>query len=221
MKHVFPLLTKAGKCVIIYSAHCVLDGGVVLEEKEQMLISDEMSLRIVETAEKIAISSGAEKVTVRKILQALEITNRVFYNRFHNIEEVLKIVYENMVLKIRESITAKFSPDGDFFEQVIEIVANTLVMSYDIKMNFNYYIFENDSVSRGNYEWWKAEIKRLIEFGKARGYIKDVNTEAMSYAIWCFIRGYNADALGRKLPKEEAVENFKYCFGVLLDGMKA
>ncbi|MBQ9745455.1 MAG: TetR/AcrR family transcriptional regulator [Clostridia bacterium] len=192
-----------------------------MEEKEQMLISDEMSLRIVETAEKIAISSGAEKVTVRKILQALEITNRVFYNRFHNIEEVLKIVYENMVLKIRESITAKFSPDGDFFEQVIEIVANTLVMSYDIKMNFNYYIFENDSVSRGNYEWWKAEIKRLIEFGKARGYIKDVNTEAMSYAIWCFIRGYNADALGRKLPKEEAVENFKYCFGVLLDGMKA
>ena len=42
----------------------------------------------------------------------------------------------------------------------------------------------------------------------------------MSYAIWCFIRGYNADALGRKLPRETAVRNFRYSFGVLLDGMR-
>lgn len=192
-----------------------------MQEKNQELIRDEMSEKIIEAAENIAMTSGAEKATVRKILQTLGITNRVFYNRFHNIEEVLNIVYENMTLKMRESITARFAPEGDFFEQVIEIVANTLVMSYDIKMNFNYYIFENDSVSESNYEWWKSEIKRLIEFGKAKGHIKDINTEAMSYAIWCFIRGYNADALGRRLPKEEAAANFRYCFGILLDGMKA
>ena len=43
----------------------------------------------------------------------------------------------------------------------------------------------------------------------------------MSYAIWCYIRGYNADAVGRKLPLDIAVKNFKYAFGILLDGMKA
>ncbi len=191
-----------------------------METKDNTMICDEMTRQIIDVAEKLAVSEGAYSVTVRKILEELGITNRVFYNRFHNIAEVLDVVYENMVHKIREGITAKFSPEEDFFEQVTDIVAETLVMSYEIKMNFNYYVFENDSVSNENYEWWKAQIKGIIEFGISRGHLRELDTEKMSYAIWCFIRGYNADALGRKIPREEAVGNFKYCFGVLLDGMK-
>lgn len=191
-----------------------------MKEKEQVLIQDEMSDRIIDTARQIAITQGTEDINVRRILQTLGITNRVFYNRFRNIDEVLKIVYLDTVLKMRESIAEDFDPEGDFFQQVTDIVAKTLVMSYDVKMNLNYYVFENDSISCQNYEWWKSEIARLIEFGKAKGVLKDVETEKMSYAVWCFIRGYNADALGRKLPKEQAVEDFKYSFGILLDGMK-
>ena len=56
------------------------------------LISDEMSRRIIAAAEQIARTSGAESVTVRSILRALGISNRVFYNRFHNAAEVLDIV---------------------------------------------------------------------------------------------------------------------------------
>ena len=191
-----------------------------MEAKNQELIRDEMSEVIIETAERIALSEGAEKVNVRKILQSLGITNRVFYNRFHNIDEVLNIVYKNIALKMRSGVVLEFDPNGDFFTQIIDIVANTLVLSYEIKMNFNYYIFENDSISNQNYEWWKGEIKKVIEFGKSKGYIKNIDSDIMSYAIWCFIRGYNADALGRKLPMEDAVSNFKYSFGILLDGMK-
>lgn len=188
---------------------------------EQKLISDEMSEEIIQAAEKLAIKDGAEKVTVRSVLNALGITNRVFYNRFHNIDDVLNIVYERMILKIRESISEDFDPEGDFYSQVINIVTNTLVMSYDIKMNFNNYVFRNDSVSHRNFEWWKSEITKLIEIGKNVGWLGDIDTEIMSYGIWCFIRGYNADALGRGIPKDEAVSNFRYCFGVLLDGMRA
>ena len=43
----------------------------------------------------------------------------------------------------------------------------------------------------------------------------------MSYAIWCFCRGYNADAVGRHLPMDLAVQNFRYSFSILLDGMRA
>ena len=185
------------------------------------LINDEMSSLIIAAAEKLALNMGADNVNVRAVLRELNITNRVFYNRFHNIDEVLGIVYQNTVLKMRESIIAKFDPDGDFFSQVIEIVANTLVMSYENKMNFYQYIFENDSVSVVNYNWWKSEIKKIIEFGKSRGHLRDVDSDAMSYAVWCFIRGYNADALGRKLPRDEALRTFRYSFGVLLDGMRA
>ena len=194
---------------------------VIMDKLQNELIHDEMSETIIDTAEALASVSGAHIVTVRKILQTLGITNRVFYNRFHNIDEVLEIVYERTVMKIRESIVSRFDPEGDFFDQVIDIVTNTLVMSYENKMNLNQYVFESDSESNENYTWWKNEIKNLIEFAIGRGYIKPLDTEAMSYAIWCFIRGYNADALGRGIPKDDAVKNFRYSFAILLNGMRA
>ena len=195
--------------------------GDFMNEAEVELIHDEMSDRIVETAEQIAIREGAESVTVRKIMRALNITNRVFYNRFHNVGEVLALVYKSTVMKIRESLFIRFDPEKDFFEQVIEIVTNTLVMSYENKRSFNQYVFETDSVSDSNYEWWKDQIKKIIEFAKSHGFVKNLDSDIMSYSIWCFIRGYNADALGRGIPRELAVENFKYSFRVLLDGMRA
>ena len=189
--------------------------------ENQERICDEMSKKIVETAEMLATSLGRERVTVRKILQTMGITNRVFYNRFHNVDEVLSIVYESTAKKIRKSMAARIDPNEDFFEQVIAIVTSTLRLSYENKMHFNQYVFESDSSSDENYEWWKAEIIKVIELGKETGVLKqDVQSEVMSYAIWCFIRGYNADALGRGLDLDVAIENFRYCFGVLLDGMK-
>ncbi len=184
------------------------------------LICDEMSQRIIEAAEGIVTATGADSLTVRKLLQTLGITNRVFYNRFRNIGEVLKIVYRNTVLKIRESVVVDFSSEANFFESVTDMVINSLLSSYDKKMQFNSYVFENDSLSRSNYEWWTGEIKKLIVYAKERGYIKDVDEDIMSYSIWCFCRGFNADAVGRKLPREDAVRQFKYSFGILLDGLK-
>ncbi len=165
---------------------------------------------------------GDEKLTVRMILKAMGgVSNRVFYNRFRNVDEVLTLVYERIALKMRESVTRNFDASGDFFAQIIDVVAATLTMSYDLKMNLNRYVFDTDSVSNVNYEWWKAEISKLIELGKSGGHFRDMDTEKMSYAIWCFIRGYNADAISRGLPRDEAVENFRYAFSFLLQGMAA
>ena len=185
-------------------------------------IRDEMAEKIIETAEHLATTEGANTLTVRKILQTLNITNRVFYNRFQNIEEVLEIIYRNMIVKIRASITPEQTDSAaDFFEHVIDVVTRSLIMSYENKMAFNQYIFENDSHSQSNYAWWHTEIKKLIDYAKEKKYIKEIDSDAMSYAIWCFCRGYNADAVGRNLPVDVAVRNFRYSFGVLLDGMRA
>ena len=184
------------------------------------LIKDEMSDKIISAAEKIATSSGPEALTVRKILQHLAITNRVFYNRFHNISEVLDIVYQKTIQKIRDTLPSEFDPDKDFFEQVIDFVANTLVISYRAKNHFNYYVFENDSVSDYNYRWWMQKIREIIEYAKEKRYIQNVDSEVMSYSIWCFCRGYNADAVGRGLPMNEAIKNFKYSFAFLLNGLR-
>ena len=186
------------------------------------LIRDEMSGKIVDEAAGIAFREGAGEVTVRKIIRALGVTNRVFYNRFHNVEEVLGIVYQDMAVKMRRSIMERFDPEGDCFGQITDIAAGTLKLSYQLKLGMNQYVFIQDSISSENFLWWQEHIREYIDLGKEKGLLRpDLDGEAMSYAIWCFIRGYNADALARELPEEEAVAGFRYSFGVLLDGMKA
>ncbi|MBQ9773772.1 MAG: TetR/AcrR family transcriptional regulator [Clostridia bacterium] len=184
------------------------------------LISDEMSAKIIQTAERIGAAEGAHTVTVRKILQALGITNRVFYNRFRNVDEVLEAVYERMVLKVRRDVISEYDGESDFFEYVMDVIEKSLLISYDTKMQFNQFAFEVDSLSDANYKWWTGEIRKLIDYAKSHGLIRDVDSDVMSYSIWCFCRGYNADAVGRNLPREEAVKNFRYSFGFLLEGLK-
>ena len=185
------------------------------------MIRDTMSDRIVSAAEKIVISEGAEALNVRKILQNLGITNRVFYNRFHNVADVLSIIYEKTVLKIRESLASAYDPEKDFFDAVTDISVGTLIMSYKNKMKFNQYVFESDSRTQKNYEWWTSEIEKLIEYAKQRNYINQrIDSHIMGYSIWCFIRGFNADAVARNIPLDEAVKKFRYSFSVLINGMK-
>ena len=142
-----------------------------MTDKETRLIVDEMSDKIIETAEKLVTLSGAGSLTVRRILQELKITNRVFYNRFHNVDEVLDVVYNKTAMEIRKSITDELDNGKDFFEHVMDVVVKSLLMSYDTKMQFNQYVFENDSLSESNYEWWTSQIKKLIDYAMEHDYI--------------------------------------------------
>ena len=113
------------------------------------LISDEMSAKIIETVEMLVTSYGAEELNVRRILKELDITNRVFYNRFHNINEVLEIVYRNTIIKIRETMPKNFDVNSkeEFFERVMDIVVHSLTSSYDHKMQFNQYVFRREIIN--------------------------------------------------------------------------
>lgn len=186
------------------------------------LIVDEMSDRIIAVAERMAMTNGAQTVNVRKILLELGITNRVFYNRFRNIEEVLDIVYQRVSEQIRTNVTWESDSQEEFFERVTDMVANTLIRSYDLKKQFNHYMFENDSRSQSNYEWWMSNIKQMLIYAKGKGYVRaDADVDMLNYSLWCFWRGFNADAVGRGIPKEEAIQNCKYSFGIILDGLRA
>ncbi len=184
------------------------------------LICDEMSEKIIDAASCIAASEGVHNINVRKILKYLGITNRVFYNRFHNIQEVLDILTESSILEVRKSLKFHFDENKDFFEQIMDEVEKTLIVSYETRKNFAHYVFENDSVSNSNFKWWTDEIKKILNYAIDKGYIVSVDTEITSYAIWCFIRGFNTDAIGRKLSLEEALKRYRYGFKFILNGIK-
>lgn len=198
------------------SAQCVLKGN------NMSIIQDEISNEIIDAARKLSKEKSIGKITVRDILKELNITNRVFYNRFHNINEILEILYNETINKVRESLSIPWDQKTDFGEHISTVATRTLILNYESRKNISQYIFETDSSSSTNYEWWINEIKQLIQTGKEINYIKrDLNDDAICYSIWCFIRGFNADALARNLPRDEAVKNFKYGFGCFINGIKA
>ncbi len=184
------------------------------------LIADEVSGEIIAIVEKMAKEEGAHNVTVRKVLSEMGVTNRVFYNRFRNIDEVLEIVYKNAVYKMHESLKSEYDVEKDFFEYIMDVAVKVLINTYDIKMHFSRYMFEHDSLTQENFNWWTEKTKKLIEYAKEKKLIKDVDSDMLSYSIWCFCRGYNADAVSRKLSLDEAIKSFKFGFGCLIDGVR-
>ncbi len=192
-----------------------------MNTKNTRLIHDSISEDIIEIAERLAVKDGARNVTVRKILNEMGVTNRVFYNRYHNLNEVLEIVYRRAVLKMRESIKSEYDITTDFYGYVMDVAVKVLVNTYDVKKEFSQYMFEFDSASDSNRKWWTEQITKMIDAAKASGQIKDsVSSEMLSYTVWAFFRGYNADAVNRKLSKEDAVKYFKFGLDCLIDGIK-
>ena len=210
--------------IILFSTLCadIFLGDWKVEKKEiSTLINDKTSDRIIEIATKLVKSEGAHNVTVRKVLKELGATNRVFYNRFRNIAEVLEIVYKNSVYRMHKALKKEYDGKQDFFDYVTHIATLALTNTYEINLYFSSYMFENSDITTFNCDWWTKHIKELIEFGKANNLIKDeVDSDKLSYSVWCFCRGYNADSVIREVSLKEAIKSFRYGFGIILDGIK-
>ena len=189
--------------------------------KNDNLISDEVSEEIINIAESMVMQDGAKNVTVRRIINEMGVTNRVFYNRYRNIDEVFQIIYRRAVIKMHESIESEYDLRTDFYNYVIDVAVKVLVKTYQVKNQFSQYMFEFDSSTDTNRLWWMNKIKEIIEVAKETKQLKDVDSEMLSYTVWCFFRGYNADAVKRKLSVDEAVKRFKFGLSCLFDGVRA
>ena len=123
---------------------------------------------------------------------------------------------------MRKNIQIEFSENEDFFEYVKRIIVNSLTDTYDLKRNFSQYTFEHDSISEDNRIWWTTKIKQLFKYGMDKGLLKkDLDTDTLSYFLWCLCRGCNADAVSRNLTKEEASKCLLEGFNYFVEGVKA
>ena len=183
-------------------------------------IEDDLTKKIIDVATKIAYDDGVGEVTVKRILDEMGVTNRVFYNRFSNINEVILIIYNNIVDKIRQCLDTGYSGETDFYEYVINLGVAVLKKTYENKLHFSQYMFEYDSYMSENRRWWMKHIEVLIKYGIEKGYFIPVDAESMSYSVWCFCRGFNADAIGGGLLPDDAEKRFRVGFSSLVRGMK-
>lgn len=182
-------------------------------------IKDAVSEQIIAITRELASQEGAHKVTVRKILAKLGMTNRVFYNRFSNADEVLQIVYARAVEETRECVRPHYTDKESFIAFCLDTAVEVLMLTYEVKVQFSGYMFEHNSLTEENRLWWADGIKKHYQYALDHGFAKKVDADALCYAIWCFCRGYYADAVTRRIPKEDAARYFRFGFRCLIDGL--
>ena len=190
------------------------------EVKRKMeYIRDEISEQIIGTAAALVREEGAHQVNVRKIIGRLGVTNRVFYNRFKNCDEVLRIVYARAVENMHQITEPEYHDRGSFIEACLTSGCEVLLQTYDVKMQFSRYVFEHDSLTEQNRLWWAERTKRVYRAALAQGYVKEIDVDAFCLAIWCMSRGFYADAAARGLTKEETLANFREGFRFLIESV--
>ena len=162
-------------------------GGVKLQ--------DEISTKIINTVTKMVYEGGAANINVQMVLKKLKITNRVFYNRFKNIDEVLLCVSQNLVHKMRQCMLRPYNEKENYHKYLVSLATDVLVKTYEIKKDFSDYMFNNDIVNESNKLWWIDHMIPALEYGVKNGFLKPMDLREMAYAVWCFCRGFNVDAV--------------------------
>lgn len=182
-------------------------------------LQDKISQEIIACVGKMVYKQGASDINVSAVLKELKITNRVFYNRFRNIDEVLLIISQKIVKEMRQSILQPYDEKYNYHQYLINVATNVLIKTYEVKNNFSDYMFINDILNKVNKEWWIEHIVVPLNYGVKNGFLKPINTEEISYAIWCFCRGFNVDAIKGQLELKDALRIFTVAFTAFIDGI--
>ena len=84
-------------------------------------LQDKISQDIIDCVGKMVYKEGSTGISVRSVLKELNITNRVFYNRFKNIDEVLLIISQKIVKEMRQSILTPYDEKHNYHQYIISI----------------------------------------------------------------------------------------------------
>lgn len=183
-------------------------------------IEDETSNRIIDTAMEIALSEGVSNLTVSKIIRAMDVTNRVFYNRFKDINDVITAVYERVVHKLRSCLDVKYDGKQDYCEFITDLAVSVLTETYKLKLHFAGYLYNYNAYNEENRIWWINHIAPLIDYGIEHGIFKKTDSRLLAYSVWCYCRGFTAATMDSNLSTDEGLAAFRIGFKCLMDGVR-
>ena len=135
-------------------------------------LEDETSKTIIATAAQIARREGMEELTVKRVLTELKVSNRVFYNRFRNIDDVIQVLYEDLVQEIRSSLERVQQPAQSYPDYLLELAVAAVEKIYQNTLHFKQYLFSYQVANDTNRDWWLKKIQQLLRRGMEQGELK-------------------------------------------------
>lgn len=184
-------------------------------------IEDDTTKAIVKTAGIIAQREGLDQLSVKRILSEMKVSNRVFYNRFRNIEDLIEVMYHEFVGTLRGQINPQQLADTEhYYDKLLELAVGVVQKMYRNHIHFRLRLLSYETSKESNRNWWLEQIQKILEDGVSRGLLKPMNEQAVSYGVWCFCLGFHKDALGKNVSEEEAISAFRESFSYFIEGMK-
>lgn len=185
-------------------------------------IKDKTAKSILRTAVIIAQREGLEQLSVKRILSEMKISNRVFYNRFRNIDDVIEVMYCEFVGFLREKISLEYFSDTEhYYDTMLDLATDVVKKMYGNDIHFRLRLLSYETSKENNRAWWLNQIQEILRDGIKRGLLKPMDEYAVSCGIWCFCLGFHKEALGSQISEEQAISAFRQSFSCLIDGIKA
>lgn len=183
-------------------------------------LEDETAKEIIRTATEIAQKEGIEQLSVKRILSEMGVSNRVFYNRFRNIDDIIQILYNELVEEIRSCIKLEQQEDQTYYDYLLDLAVGVVTKIYHNNLHFRRHLLSYQASKENNRNWWLNRIQTILKDGMNQGLLKPMKEDAVSYGVWCFCLGFHKEAIGENLSGKQAVAAFRESFALLIEGMK-
>ncbi|MBE7042550.1 MAG: TetR/AcrR family transcriptional regulator [Ruminococcaceae bacterium] len=184
-------------------------------------IEDETTVTIIRVAKEIAQKEGIEQLSVKRILTEMKVSNRVFYNRFRNIEDVIELLYEQAVNSFRGIIDLSLLEQSEnYYETLENLAVNVVRCLYQNNIHFRARLLTYEASKDNNRNWWITQIQDILRNGVERGLLRPMDELAVARGIWCFCLGFHKEALGNSVSEQDAISSFRASFSIFISGMK-
>ncbi len=144
---------------------------------------------ILDAAKQIGIEQGIDKITARRISNAIGYSTGVIYYHFENKQEILDILLQNRDADIYEAMRECIDSDSTLRENCNSIVKCLYSITAGEKAGTQ--VFAGESSSMASRGVFMDLIRQMLDIAVRRREVAPTRKDAAVYYLWSFFAGYN------------------------------
>lgn len=166
---------------------------------------------ILDAAKQIGIEQGIDKITARRISNAIGYSTGVIYYHFKNKQEIMDILQQNRDTDIYEAVQECIDLDSTLRENCYSVMKCLYFIAAGQKAGIQVFIGERGSTA--SRDIFLDLIRQMLKIAVKRGEVAPSHMDAAVYYLWSFFAGYNVLLTGHP----SGVDAVKQLSGEILD----
>ncbi len=144
---------------------------------------------ILDAAKEIGMEQGVNKITARRISNAIGYSTGVIYYHFQNKQEIMDILQQSRDTDIYEAMRECIEQDNTLRENCCKIME--CLYSIDAGKKPGTQIFSGERSSAVSSEFFMDLTEQMLNIAVKRGEVALSHMEVSAYCLWSFFVGYD------------------------------